>query len=417
MRKAPRSPGARAPAGGGLRPLADHRGRHEHAGEHADEHAPEERAGRPRRARVRRRRRAARAGDRRRGGPAGLQGLAPRRPVAAIRPERARLAVVLGAARRPPRHGAVPDRRRPLPRHRGDRGAARLRGRRDARAAAAPRLELRADRGPDRAGPGGDPAAGIAPARRARARSRSRSRFRRGAAERRARRPGAPAFPGRRARDAQAAGRPGAPRRDPRLVHSNESLANYADHRRRWPAPWWRRTRRSDRRSTTSRLYTVADLSTCGSTSRSTRRAPAASGAGRRCTSTPRPGPPLAGDGTVRYVGPLLEQDTRVSYGRVVLDNPDRRWQPGLYVDARGHRRAGRRRGRGARGGDRAAAEGPRCSAPRATASSPSRWSPGAATARSPRSSRASRPGAPIVVSNAFLLKAELGKSEAHHEH
>jgi cobalt-zinc-cadmium efflux system membrane fusion protein len=42
----------------------------------------------------------------------------------------------------------------------------------------------------------------------------------------------------------------------------------------------------------------------------------------------------LQADGRLGYVGPLLEQDTRISYGRAVLDNASGRWTPGLYVDA-----------------------------------------------------------------------------------
>jgi len=43
-------------------------------------------------------------------------------------------------------------------------------------------------------------------------------------------------------------------------------------------------------------------------------------------------GAPTVASGVVGYVGPLLEQDTRVSYGRVVLSNPDGGWPPGLFV-------------------------------------------------------------------------------------
>jgi cobalt-zinc-cadmium efflux system membrane fusion protein len=41
----------------------------------------------------------------------------------------------------------------------------------------------------------------------------------------------------------------------------------------------------------------------------------------------------LQASGEIDYVGPLLEADTRVSHGRIVLPNRDGAWQPGLYVN------------------------------------------------------------------------------------
>jgi cobalt-zinc-cadmium efflux system membrane fusion protein len=38
--------------------------------------------------------------------------------------------------------------------------------------------------------------------------------------------------------------------------------------------------------------------------------------------------------GTISYVGPMLDADTRATFGRVVLPNKDRRWQPGRLVNA-----------------------------------------------------------------------------------
>src|SRR6185295_19081664 len=39
-------------------------------------------------------------------------------------------------------------------------------------------------------------------------------------------------------------------------------------------------------------------------------------------------------DGVIAYIGPLMSEDTRVSVARVVLPNPDGRWEPGLFVNA-----------------------------------------------------------------------------------
>jgi len=43
------------------------------------------------------------------------------------------------------------------------------------------------------------------------------------------------------------------------------------------------------------------------------------------------PGPTASG--RIAYVGPILSEATQVSQARVVLPNPGRRWQPGLFVN------------------------------------------------------------------------------------
>jgi cobalt-zinc-cadmium efflux system membrane fusion protein len=42
----------------------------------------------------------------------------------------------------------------------------------------------------------------------------------------------------------------------------------------------------------------------------------------------------MQADGTVSYVGPLVSEDSRTVVTRVVLPNPDGRWRPGLFVTA-----------------------------------------------------------------------------------
>jgi cobalt-zinc-cadmium efflux system membrane fusion protein len=128
-------------------------------------------------------------------------------------------------------------------------------------------------------------------------------------------------------------------------------------------------------------------------------------------------GPPVSGQGVVRYVGPLLEQDTRVSYGRVVLDNRDRRWQPGMYVTA--HVTIERVQVpvavpdeaivRMTAGPAVFRAEGHRFEMQPVKT--------GRSDGRVTEIVEGLEPGAVIVVKKAFLLKAELGKAEAHHEH
>ncbi|HYM80618.1 MAG TPA: efflux RND transporter periplasmic adaptor subunit, partial [Candidatus Limnocylindria bacterium] len=128
-------------------------------------------------------------------------------------------------------------------------------------------------------------------------------------------------------------------------------------------------------------------------------------------------GPPVSGQGVVRYVGPLLEQDTRVSYGRVVLDNRDRRWQPGMYVTAHvtvEHIEVpvavpDEAIVRMSEGAAVFRAEGNRFE--------PQPVTIGRSDRRITEIVAGLEPGARIVTKNAFLLKAELGKSEAHHEH
>jgi cobalt-zinc-cadmium efflux system membrane fusion protein len=128
-------------------------------------------------------------------------------------------------------------------------------------------------------------------------------------------------------------------------------------------------------------------------------------------------GPPVAGVGTIRYVGPILEQDTRVSYGRVVLDNRERRWQPGMFVAA-------------AIGVERAQvnvavpedaivrmADGPAVFVAEGTRFRAQPVTVGRTDGTLTEIVEGLAPGTNFVVKNAFLLKAELGKSEAGHEH
>lgn len=125
----------------------------------------------------------------------------------------------------------------------------------------------------------------------------------------------------------------------------------------------------------------------------------------------------LEATGTVSYVGPLLEQDTRVSYGRVVLPNARGAWQPGLYVtvtamverfraDVAVPENAIVRTSRGP-GVFRASGQEFELQ-PVALGRSDGRWT---------EITEGLRAGDPIVTANSYLLKSELGKSEATHDH
>lgn len=56
---------------------------------------------------------------------------------------------------------------------------------------------------------------------------------------------------------------------------------------------------------------------------------------GMAVTITAQNRPDLSAKGRVHYVGPVLTEGTRVSSARVLLSNPKRHWQPGLFVTAR----------------------------------------------------------------------------------
>ena len=119
----------------------------------------------------------------------------------------------------------------------------------------------------------------------------------------------------------------------------------------------------------------------------------------------------------IGFVGPLLEEDTRTTYARAVIPNADRGWQPGLFVVAT------------------VTLETPRVAVavPEAAIVRTER---GPAVFRAIGSSFELQPvqvgrtdgttteitagleaGASIVIEDVFLLKAELGKSEAAHDH
>ncbi len=164
-------------------------------------------------------------------------------------------------------------------------------------------------------------------------------------------------------------------------------------------------------------LYTVADLSTVWvdfalypQLATQVRRA-------QRVRIRAGPDGSRVGSGTIGYVGPLLEQDTRVSYGRVVLNNAGGRWTPGLYVTAAitvDRFRAGvavpeEAIVRTSRGPAVFRAEGATFELqPVVPGRSDGEWT---------EIREGLESGAKVVTRNAYLLKAELGKSEATHDH
>jgi len=81
-------------------------------------------------------------------------------------------------------------------------------------------------------------------------------------------------------------------------------------------------------------LYTVADLSTVWLDFPIYEQQLGRIHRGQQVRVRAAGGPTVTASGTVGYVGPVLDVDTRTTYGRVVLPNPDGRWQPGRLVTA-----------------------------------------------------------------------------------
>jgi cobalt-zinc-cadmium efflux system membrane fusion protein len=201
------------------------------------------------------------------------------------------------------------------------------------------------------------------------------------------------------------------------VVHSNESLSEYSI-----PAAMNGTVVSQDAAvgqavDHETVLYTVADLSTVWVDFPIYPQAAGRIQRGQSVHVHSESGPPLAGHGTVRYVGPLLEQDTRVSYGRIVLDNRDRRWQPGLYVTVRVVVERVEVPVAVPEDAIVRMSEGQAVFRAEGNRFEPQPVVTGRSDGRVTEIVAGLEPGARIVVKNAFLLKAELGKTEAHHDH
>ncbi len=200
-------------------------------------------------------------------------------------------------------------------------------------------------------------------------------------------------------------------------VHSNESLANYAITASLSGTVVSQDVAIGQAVDHESILYTVADLSTVWVDFPIYSQNAGRIRPGLRVHVRSEAGPPLNGEGSVRYVGPILEQDTRVSYGRVVLDNADRRWQPGMYVAAAVTVEQVEVAVAVPEEAIVRLAEGPAVFRAEGNRFQAQPVKLGRTDGTMTEIVQGLEPGAIIVVKNAFLLKAELGKSEAHHEH
>jgi len=200
-------------------------------------------------------------------------------------------------------------------------------------------------------------------------------------------------------------------------IHSNESLSNYPIVAAQNGTIVSQEAAVGQEVDHESLLYTLADLSTVWVDFPIYAQNAGAIRPGLTVRIRTDSGPQVAGTGTIRYVGPILEQDTRVSYGRVILDNRERRWQPGMFVAAligveRAHVAVAVPEDaivRLTEGQAVFVAEGNRFRAQPVTV--------GRTDGTLTEIVDGLAPGANFVVKNAFLLKAEMGKSEAGHEH
>ena len=201
------------------------------------------------------------------------------------------------------------------------------------------------------------------------------------------------------------------------VVHSNESLAEYEVTAPMAGTLVGRTAAVGEAVSHESILFTLADLSTVWAYFPLYPQFATRVRTGQVVRVRSQGEEPLEVLSRVSYVGPLLEQDTRISYGRAVLENPSRRWTPGLYVTAAITVRRSRVAVavaeaaivRTSRGPAVFRADGSRFELqPVEIGRSDGEWTEVLAGLAA---------GDRYVVTNAFLLKAELGKSEATHDH
>lgn len=118
------------------------------------------------------------------------------------------------------------------------------------------------------------------------------------------------------------------------LIYSQESLSDYVVHA---PIPGTIVARPSSPGSLVdheSVLYTIADLSSVWLEFPIYEQHLGRIRRGQSVRVRAEGGPAISAAGTIQYVGPTLDVDTRTTYARALLPNGDRRWQPGRLVTA-----------------------------------------------------------------------------------
>lgn len=159
-------------------------------------------------------------------------------------------------------------------------------------------------------------------------------------------------------------------------------------------------------------LYKVADLSSVWVDAAVYPPQMALVRRGLRARIAAESAPALMANGTISYVGPVEGEGTRTSLARVVLPNPDRRWQPGLFVTVRVT--VSRSRVPVAVPEDAVVrtAQGPAVFLANGASYRLQPVTAGRSDGSKTEILAGLEPGARIVVRNAFRLKAELGRSE-----
>lgn len=120
--------------------------------------------------------------------------------------------------------------------------------------------------------------------------------------------------------------------------------------------------------------------------------------------------------GSIKYVGPVLDTGTRSTYGRVVLGNKDGGWPPGLFVTATITLSVDEVPIAVPEEAIVRMSDGPAVFVVQGASFMAQRVETGRTDGLYTEITQGLEPGASIVVKNAFLLKAELGKSEAGDE-
>lgn len=201
------------------------------------------------------------------------------------------------------------------------------------------------------------------------------------------------------------------------LIHSNESLTEYSIKAPMTGRIVARNGMVGAAVNNESVLYTLADLSSVWVDFAIYPQHVGIIREGQPVTIMSATRPDLAAEGEVAYVGPLLEQETRVSHGRVVLPNPGGNWQPGLYTTVSAvvdHAEVA------VAVPDEAIIRskfGPAVFLADGSVFELQPVVPGRTDGETTEITNGLDAGALVVVTNAFLLKAELGRSEATHDH
>jgi cobalt-zinc-cadmium efflux system membrane fusion protein len=126
---------------------------------------------------------------------------------------------------------------------------------------------------------------------------------------------------------------------------------------------------------------------------------------------------PTEATGKISYISPVVAEATRTATARVLVPNPDRRWRPGTFVTARIVLAAEPVRTLILNDAIQTVDNRPVVFVPKDGAFAPRPVTVGLANTTHSQILAGLEPGEQYVTHGAFVLKAELGKSEGGHEH